>query len=101
MAFLILTEALYFAIYQLDVHGLWVFGKTRHTHDFACYRNDETSTCIDNQIAYVDGESFGCAYLLLIVGEGVLGFGNADGKVAPTVGFELFELGSGRATEGN
>ena len=56
-------------------------GKTGHGHDVAGQNDDEACACGDLDVADGDGEAFGCAEELLVIGEAVLRFCHANGKL--------------------
>lgn len=84
-----------------DVKGRGALGEARHGHDRASEHDDELSTGGEANIGDVEGVARGSVDGGGVIGEGVLGLGNAHGEVAVSVLLELLELGLGLAGELN
>ena len=73
---------------DVDAEGAGGFGQAGHEHHAAGDDDQEAGTGGEDDVGDVEGPAGGRAELLRVVGEGVLGFGDADGEVAVSPGGE-------------
>jgi len=88
-------------VVDVDFLGAGDFREAGHEHHVAGDSNEKTGAGGKRHVGDVEGPAVGRAELLRIVGEGVLGFGDAHGQAGVAPVHKFLEFGAGCVAEGD
>ena len=92
-SFLILEKTADFACFvNVNLFCGRHLGQTGHCHNITCKNNNEACTCRNLNILDCNGKVIGCTELCGVIGEAVLCFCNADGKLVKAEGSKCVYL---------
>ena len=83
---------------DIDLQSCGSLGKTRHRHDLSRKKNDISRTGRKSCLSYSEGKSFRASEQFRIIGQRILGLGNADRQIFRNRFLETLDrlLASGR-----